>query len=78
MELYNGKYCISHAELTDGIMSVANVQWYNKQNKLDVARRGCRGTEALYVVDSLPTKYRIELILLIIPLHIGYGHYAVR
>ena len=61
MELYNGKYCISHAELTDGIMSVANVQWYNKQNKLDVARRGCRGTEALYVVDSLPTKYRIEV-----------------
>lgn len=66
MELYNGKYCISHAELTDGIMSVANVQWYNKQNKLDVARSlgvdaaGCTVVDT-YLLVSLSSRSSIVL-----------------
>ena len=61
MELYNGKYCISHAELTDGIMSMSLIKKWVSEGKIEQARRGCRGTEALYVADSLPTKYRIEV-----------------
>ena len=61
MELYNGKYCISHAELTDGIMSISLIKKWVMEGKIEQARRGCRGTEALYVADSLPTKYRIEV-----------------
>ena len=61
MELYNGKYCISHAELTDGIMSVSLIKKWVMEGRIEQARRGCRGSEALYVADSLPTKYRIEV-----------------
>lgn len=61
MELYNGKYCISHAELTDGIMSASLIKKWAMEGKMQQARRGCRGSEALYIADSLPTKYRIEV-----------------
>ena len=61
MELYNGKYCISHAELTDGIMSKSLLDWYKHKDKVEQVRRGGNGSTALYVVDSLPTKYRIEV-----------------
>ena len=61
MELYNGKYCISHTELTDGIMSKSLVDWYRHEGKVEQARRGCNGSTALYVIDSLPTKYRVEV-----------------
>ena len=61
MELYNGKYCISHAELTAGIISADMIKWYKRSGKIDQVQLGGNGREALYVVDSLPTKYRIEV-----------------
>ncbi len=61
MELYNGKYCISHSELTDGIVSEFLIKKWNRDGKVDRVRRGCNNTPALYAVDSLPYKYKIEV-----------------
>lgn len=61
MEIYNGTYCITHAELTDGIMSKSLLDWYKHENKIKQVRRGGNGSTALYSIDSLPTKYRIEV-----------------
>ena len=60
MELYNGTYCATYEDLA-GVMSVDALKWYQKQHKIDVMRRGCKGTPALYAVESLPTKYRVEV-----------------
>lgn len=60
MELYNGTYCATHDDLL-GLMSLDSLKWYQKQKKIEVVRRGCKGTPALYAVDSLPTKYRAEV-----------------
>ncbi len=61
METYNNTLCISHAELTDGIISEANLMRLCKKEQVQRVRRGCYGTPALYAVDSLPTKYRMEV-----------------
>ena len=61
MELYNGTYCITHAELTDGIMSKSLLDWYKHENKIEQVRRGGNGSTALYAIESLPTKYRVEV-----------------
>ena len=61
MELYNGKYCISHTELTAGIVSKSLIDKWQRLGMVERARRGGNGSTALYVVDSLPTKYRIEV-----------------
>lgn len=61
MEMYNNMLCISHAELTDGIMSAANVKLLRHRGKITQVRRACYGTSALYVVESLPVQYRAEV-----------------
>lgn len=61
MEMYNNMLCISHAELTDGIMSAANVKLLRHRGKITQVRRACYGTSALYVVESLPVQYRTEV-----------------
>ena len=61
MELYHGTYCATYEDLA-GVMSVDALKWYQKQHKIDVMRRGCKGTPALYAVESLPTKYRVEVL----------------
>lgn len=61
MELYNGKIGIRHSDLTTDIMSEAMVRWLQNQKKIDVLRRGCKGTPALYSIDSLPHKYKVEV-----------------
>ncbi|MEG1935112.1 MAG: hypothetical protein RR141_03900, partial [Rikenellaceae bacterium] len=60
MEYYNDTLCISHAELTSGIMSVSMLNWYNHTNKIERVRRGCNSTTALYAVNSLPYKCQVE------------------
>lgn len=61
MEMYNNALCISHAELTDGIMSAANIKLLRHRGQLTQVRRACYGTSALYVVESLPVQYRAEV-----------------
>lgn len=61
MEMYNNALCISHAELTDGIMTACNVKNLQRRGQLKQVRRACYGTSALYVVESLPVQYRAEV-----------------
>ena len=61
MEYYGNTLCISHAELTAGIMTTANLNYYVREGKIKQMRRACYGTPALYSVESLPLKYRTEV-----------------
>lgn len=61
MEYYGNTLCISHAELTDGIMTVSNLKYHVAAGRIQQVQRACYGTPALYAVDSLPAKYRAEV-----------------
>lgn len=61
MEYYGNHLCISHSELTSGILSVSNLNAMVRRGKVTQVRRGCYGTPALFEVDSLPLKYRTEV-----------------
>lgn len=61
MEYYANTLCISHAELTAGIMTESNIKLLRHRGKLHQVRRGCYDTPALFAVDSLPLKYRTEV-----------------
>lgn len=37
------------------------IGWLQKRNKINQVQRGCKGTPALFLVDSLPVKYRVEV-----------------
>lgn len=58
MEYYDDTLCISHAELTDGIMTNDVLMYYCKKDSKLRVRRGCGSTPALYAVERLPVKYR--------------------
>ena len=61
MEYYGNTLCISHTELTAGIMTTANLNYYVREGKIRQMRRACYGTPALFAVESLPLKYRTEV-----------------
>lgn len=61
MEYYGNTLCISHAELTDGIMSAGNIKMLCHRGQVQQVRRACYGTSALYAVESLPMQYRAEV-----------------
>jgi len=61
METYNNTLCISHTELTSGIMSASMVKYLRSGGRLKQARKGGNGREALFTVDSLPYKYKAEV-----------------
>ncbi len=54
MQYHNNILCITHAELTDGIVSKTNYDQLKYRGKINVIRRGCYGTQALIVFDTLP------------------------
>lgn len=60
MEYYANTLCISHTELTEFI-SAGNLQKMSQRGKVTRVRRGCNDTPALFAVDSLPLKYRVEI-----------------
>lgn len=60
MELYNGKYCGTYEDFA-GIMTAKAIQHRVQRGQIEQARRACIGTPALFVVDSLPTKERVEV-----------------
>lgn len=60
MEYYANTLCISHSELAEFI-SAGNLQKMSQRGKVTRVRRGCNETPALFAVDSLPLKYRVEI-----------------
>lgn len=61
METVNGKICISHAELTGRIITTANLNNLVRRGRVEQVQRGGNGREALFIVDSLPLKWRTEV-----------------
>lgn len=61
MEIYNGKLCITHAELTRGIISETHIKQLRYRGQLSQVRRACLDTPALFEVESLPLRYRTEV-----------------
>lgn len=61
MEYFNDRLCIAYTELTDGIMSEAILKYHKRKNTIEQMRRGGKGTPALFAVDSLPLKYKVEV-----------------
>lgn len=61
MEYYKDTLCISHAELTDGMMTESNLKYHIASGNIVRVRRACYGKSALYAVESLPPKYRAEV-----------------
>jgi hypothetical protein len=68
MELYKGKWCITGSELIispenpDGFMTWTTYINLTKRKQINVLRRGCRNTPALIEFDSLPMRYRDQII----------------
>lgn len=61
MEIYGDTLCISHAELTDGIMTNAALMHACQRDSGLRVRRGCNGRQALYAVERLPSEARAEV-----------------
>lgn len=60
MEVYNGKYCATYEDLA-GILSMKAIQHGVQRGKIQQARRACPGSPALFVVDTMPAKIKIEV-----------------
>lgn len=52
MEYYGNTLCISHTELTAGIMTNDSLLKLAQRGKVERVRRGCNGTPALFAVES--------------------------
>lgn len=61
MEYYNNQLCITQEELIPSIMSASNLKVLRHRGYIEQVRRGCRNTPALYSVNSLPHRYRVEV-----------------
>ncbi|MEG1842550.1 MAG: hypothetical protein RR221_07555 [Alistipes sp.] len=61
MEYYNNQLCITHAELTDGVMTIDAVNWFRRKGQLKQVQLGGNGREALFAAESLPLKYKAEV-----------------
>lgn len=61
MEYFNDRLCITYTELIEGIMSEAILKYHQRKNTIERVRRGGKGVSALFAVDSLPLKYKIEV-----------------
>lgn len=61
MEYFNNQLCVTHAELTDGIMSESLIKQSKYRGQLKQVQLGGNGREALFVVESLPARYKTEV-----------------
>lgn len=61
MEIYKETLCVSHAELTDGIMTNAALMHACQRDKFLRVRRACSGKSALYDVERFPSEYRAKI-----------------
>ncbi len=59
---YSGKIlCATHEELT-AVMTDSNIKYYRSKGILQQIRRACPGYPALFAVDSLPEKYKKQVL----------------
>lgn len=61
MKYFNNQLCITHAELSDGVMTIDAINWFRRKKQLEQVQLGGNGREALFVVESLPLKYKTEV-----------------
>ena len=61
MEYYNNTLCISHTELTNGIASKSLIDKWKRNDTVKQSQQGGNGRQALFTVDSLPPKYKLEV-----------------
>lgn len=61
METIDGKICISHEELTGRVITTANLKALVRRGKINRLQRGGNGRAALYELESLPLKLRVEV-----------------
>lgn len=62
MEYYNNRLCISHQDLIDSsILKESNIKQLLIRGQIERLRRGCRNTPALYAVDTMPHRYKVEV-----------------
>lgn len=59
-EVINNRVAVGLQEL-DGIVRYKTLMSLAHRGQAEIARRGCRGTSAMYYVDSLPYSYRCEV-----------------
>lgn len=60
MEYYNNRLCATVGDL-NGIVSEGTLLKMCQRGTVERMRRGCFEREALYVVESMPSKYRVEV-----------------
>ena len=60
MEYYNGTYCATVNDL-QGIVSENTLRQMLHRGTVERVRRGCFEREALYAVESMPLKYKVEV-----------------
>lgn len=60
MEYYNGRYCATVNDL-QGIVSEDTLFKMCQRGTVERMRRGCFEREALYSVESMPAKYKVEV-----------------
>lgn len=61
MEYINNRLCISHAELTAGIITESSLKQLRHRGQVTQVKRACYGVPAMFTVESLPLKYRTEV-----------------
>lgn len=62
-ELYNDIVCIQAGSIIEaGIISKANYHKLARRHWLNVVRRGCKGTPALVTFDSIPERFRDQIV----------------
>lgn len=65
-EYYNNTLCVEAGWLVDsGIVSNSNYRNLTQRGLLNVIRRGCRNTPALIEYDSIPERFKKEILKLI-------------
>lgn len=67
VEYYNNIFCIQASWLFSegGVMSEEAYRHHTKRNQINIVRRGCRNTPALVEYDSLPTRFKAAIEVLI-------------
>lgn len=61
MEIFADKLCVSYSELVPAVMSVPMVKALLRRGQVERVSVGGNGREALFVVESLPEKYKNEV-----------------
>ncbi|MFZ4707787.1 MAG: hypothetical protein ACOYMF_17425, partial [Bacteroidales bacterium] len=78
MERFNNLVCISGPEIIGSICTEANYKQLTQRGHLHVVRRGCNGTPALIEYDSIPERFKAEIVRLYGDPHKVVTKYGIR